>query len=162
MNQDWTSFTIQIAINTNLENVWHAWTTAHGMESWFLESCVYTDSQGHTRHGNDVAEPGDKYTFMWYLYDIPEHGDIVQVIPKSLFQFSFAGQCLVDVSFETKQGHIIVTLKQHNIPEDEDSKFKIRIGCHEGWTFYMANLKSVLEGGLDLREKIPGLRGVNN
>lgn len=162
MTQDWTSFTLQIAIKTNLENAWHAWTTSHGMESWFLESCTFAEPGGQARHANDVVHPGDHYTFTWFLYDIPENGMIKQVVPKSLFQFTFAGDCLVDITLETKLGHVIVTLRQHNIPEDENSKFKIRIGCHEGWTFYLANLKSILEGGLDLREKIPGLRGINN
>ncbi|RZK15239.1 MAG: SRPBCC domain-containing protein, partial [Pedobacter sp.] len=44
-------------------------------------------------------------------------------------------------------------LTQKNIPTDENSKRNIRLGCHNGWSFYLINLKSVFEGGLDLRNK---------
>ena len=36
------------------------------------------------------------------------------------------------------------------------------MGCLEGWTFYLTNLKSVIEGGLDLRNKNLDIKGVIN
>jgi len=36
------------------------------------------------------------------------------------------------------------------------------IGCGKGWTFYMANLKSILEGGIDLRNKNAAIQNVIN
>ena len=42
---------------------------------------------------------------------------------------------------------------QKDIPTDDESKQGIRLGCHSGWSFYLVNLKSVYEGGLDLRNK---------
>ena len=87
---------------------------------------------------------------------------ISKIIGKDFFQFSFAGDCKVDVQLKETGEHVLVTLTQHNIPTDEESKFNIRIGCLEGWTFYLANLKCFYETGYDLRNKIPELKGVNN
>jgi hypothetical protein len=36
------------------------------------------------------------------------------------------------------------------------------VGCGEGWTFYLTNLKSILEGGVDLRNKEMKLKNVIN
>jgi hypothetical protein len=36
------------------------------------------------------------------------------------------------------------------------------IECGLGWTFYLANLKSILEGGLDLRNKNPEIQKMIN
>ena len=52
--------------------------------------------------------------------------------------------------------------KQYNIPTDETGKTDYHIGCREGWVFYLANLKSIQEGGIDLRNKNPGIKKVIN
>ena len=56
----------------------------------------------------------------------------------------------------------MVTLSQSNIPLDNKSKQNIRLGCESGWSFFMLNLKSVYEGGLDLRNKNDKLPGMLN
>lgn len=80
-------------------------------------------------------------------------GKITQVNGRDFIQFTFEGDCLVDVNLEEKNGYIIVTLRHHNIPLDDNSKQYIRLGCTNGWTFYLTNLKSIHEGGIDLRNK---------
>lgn len=53
-----------------------------------------------------------------------------------------------------------VSLKQYYIPTDEAGKTNFHIGCMEGLVFYLANLKSKQEGGIDLRNKNPGIKKV--
>jgi hypothetical protein len=36
------------------------------------------------------------------------------------------------------------------------------LGCKTGWTFYLANLKSLMEGGIDLRNKNEKIQRVIN
>ena len=60
---------------------------------------------------------------------------------------------MVDVKLTDKTDYTLVELTQKDIPVDELSKQEIRLGCHSGWSFYLVNLKSVYEGGLDLRNK---------
>lgn len=157
MKQDWTSFTSSIAVKSDLETIYNAWTKSSEIEKWFLENCHY---QSIERNRRVIAEC--EYEWTWYLYEVMEKGKITQANGNDFFQFSFAGDCLVDIQFKEKGEHVLVTLTQHKIPTDEKSKFNIRIGCMEGWTFYLTNLKSFYETGYDLRNKNPELRGINN
>jgi hypothetical protein len=46
-----------------------------------------------------------------------------------------------------------VELTQENIPEEENPEKNLYLAYSQGWAFYMVNLKSILEGGIDLRNK---------
>ena len=162
MAQDWTSFTANIAVKSTLGIIYNAWTKSSEIEKWFLETCTYKDENNRIIDSNVNVKPENVYEWTWYLYDILEKGKITQANGKDFFQFTFAGDCLVDVQLKEMEESILVKLKQHNIPTDENSKFNIRIGCLQGWTFYLLNLKSFYETGYDLRNKIPELKGVNN
>jgi len=59
---------------------------------------------------------------------------------------------MVSVSLEDRNGVVIVSLKQFNIPEDDQSKLKIHFGCSNGWTFWLTNLKAYVEHGILLNE----------
>lgn len=162
MKQDWTSFTVTIAVKASIEQIYNAWTKAIEIEKWFLQTCNYK-TQGDEHYQPEMnVEINALYEWTWYLYDTVEHGKITQANGKDFFQFTFAGDCLVDIQLKQVGENSIVTLKQHNIPTDEKSKFNIRIGCYQGWTFYLANLKSVIETGYDLRNRDPELMGLNN
>ncbi len=162
MAQDWTSFNLSIAVKTSLETIYDAWTKSAEIEKWFLETCTYFKNTQEPRSGNENTEAGDTYKWTWYLYEETEKGKITSANGRDFFQFSFAGECLVDIQLKEIGDHVLVNLTQHNIPTDEKSKFNIRIGCLEGWTFYLANLKSFYETGYDLRNKVAELKGVNN
>ncbi len=53
-----------------------------------------------------------------------------------------------------------ITTNYANGYEAEQRYFFIE--CGKGWTFYMTNLKSILEGGIDLRNKIESVKNVIN
>jgi hypothetical protein len=42
---------------------------------------------------------------------------------------------------------------QEHIPQESDPEKNLYVQCQLGWTFYLANLKAVMEGGKDLRNK---------
>ena len=54
----------------------------------------------------------------------------------------------------------VVELTQSRIPDDSDHG--IYVDCSYGWAFYLGNLKSVLEGGIDLRNKNVDIKNVVN
>jgi hypothetical protein len=45
-----------------------------------------------------------------------------------------------------------VVLRQYDIPTGDEEKVNIHLNCSCGWTFYLTNLKTYLEFGIDLRE----------
>ena len=162
MSQDWTSFTENIAVRSTLSTMYNAWTTPTEIEKWFLKTCTYKDKTHTPLDRTENVTSEYVYEWTWYLFDVLEKGRVTQANGKDFFQFTFAGDCLVDVQLTEIGDHVLVTLKQHSIPTDEKSKFTIRIGCLQGWTFYLVNLKSFYETGYDLRNKNPELKGVNN
>lgn len=152
--QGWDNFTKRITIKTDINKLYDAWSTKEGIESWFLRESVFS------RNGNDLL-PGqqikkeDTYKWLWHGYgdDVAEYCRILEANGKDMLQFTFTGNCIVTVKIYREDQEIIAELTQENIPEDHNPKTNLYVGCGEGWTFYLANLKSVLEGGLDLRNK---------
>lgn len=161
-NFDWTTFTRRIAVKSTLAEMYAAWTKASEIEKWFLSNAIYFDANKNLVDKNTPFEKGFTYEWHWYLYDGVEKGKITNTNGNDFIQFSFAGDCLVDIKLSTQDSYIIVELTQKNIPTDDSSKENIRLGCDSGWSFFLLNLKSVYEGGLDLRNKNPNLKGMIN
>lgn len=149
---DWTSFTKKIAIKASIDEIYNAWTTSGELERWFFEKADFYHS-GELLDPNTNAVPDSSYEWLWYLYGDPMKGRMTQANGKDFLQFTFEGECLVDIKLSKDQGYTVIELKHHNIPIDDHSKKFIRLGCSNGWGFYLVNLKSVYEGGIDLRNK---------
>ena len=56
----------------------------------------------------------------------------------------------------------VLELLQDSIPDTAEGKHYWHLGCKTGWTFYLTNLKSLLEGGIDLRNKDEQIKNVLN
>lgn len=161
-NFDWTSFTKKIAVKAKLSDIYNAWTTAVELEKWFLEKVSFFDADQKLLPKDKNVSEGNTYEWFWYLYDEPMPGKINSVNGKDHLQFTFEGACLVDIKLTETDGYTTVELRHHNIPTDDYSKQYIRLGCSNGWHFYLTNLKSVYEGGLDLRNKDSNLNPMIN
>ncbi|MEQ8477888.1 SRPBCC domain-containing protein [Fulvivirga sp.] len=162
-NFDWTSFTKRIAIKSTLSEMYDAWTKGSELEKWFLKKVKFLEADNSLYDQDKNVKENAQYSWYWYLYNEPMKGKITKANGKDYIQFTFEGECLVDVNLEEVNDYIVITLKHHNIPLDDHSKKYVRLGCTNGWTFYLANLKSIYEGGVDLRnkdEKLPPM--VNN
>ena len=164
MNAEWTHFRKRISIDASPQKVYEAWTTRAGLERWFLRQAKITAPDGTERKDNDTIKAGDHYHWLWFGYpdEMSEKRLVSSVNGKDYLQFEFTGDCFVSVTIKAVEGVTICELVQENIPLDENPKTNLYIGCGEGWTFYMANLKSILEGGIDLRNKNVKLTGVIN
>jgi len=93
--------------------------------------------------------------------DYVGNGKVLACNGKDAFSFTFEG-CQVQVTLPIEEGKHIVNLQQTDIPLDDQSRMNYYMGCSEGWTFYLANLKSILDGGLDLRNKDHALKRMIN
>lgn len=161
-NFDWTSFTRKIAVKATLPDMYNAWAKAADIEKWFLKSALFMDTNQKDIGKDAQIGKGFTYEWNWYLYEGTERGKITEANGKDFIQFTFAGDCLVDIKLSMQDEYVIVELTQKNIPTDDHSKQEIRLGCDSGWSFYLVNLKSVYEGGHDLRNKDTRLRGIVN
>lgn len=161
----WSEFTIRIDINASIEKLYEAWTTQAGMEYWFLRQSPFFDKDGRQRDVKESVQPGDSYLWRWHGYpdETFEKDLVLDCNGLDMFQFQFgkAGRCTVRIYKE--QDTTIVELKQDQIPgEDDKSRMNWHVGCRTGWTFHLANMKSIFEGGVDLRNRNEALKGMLN
>lgn len=162
MSYTWKQFTRRIPIKAPAKAIYEAWTTQQGLESWFLRLSQFTKPDGSIRPKNSQAETGDIYKWLWHGYDdsVVEEKKILLANGWDQLSFSFSGDCIVTVSIRQEEGENILELVQDMPQEDNREQQYFFVECGKGWTFYLANLKSVLEGGLDLRNKNPKLKDV--
>ncbi len=146
------AFTKKIYIKAPIAKLYWCWGTTEGICSWFLRKAVYNAPEGETRGPEEFIQPGDDYTWEWHNWDGQEKGEVLQANGKDFFEISFAGVSKVSVTLEEKDNAVLVTLRQSEIPLDEESKMQIYNGCSCGWTFWLANLKAWLEHGILLNE----------
>ncbi len=152
-NFDWTQFTRKIPVSATVATLYKAWTVPSEIERWFLKDANFNTKDGIKRAKSYGIQKDDTYQWKWFQWDGIETGTIVSVNGIDKLQFTFAGDCLVEISLKPFEKETIVILTQKNIPTTDKAKENIRLGCDRGWSFYLVNLKSVYEGGLDLRNK---------
>ena len=161
---DWTTFTVRVPVNAPPDKLYACWATRAGMEYWFLRRSQYKKPDGSERGPEEPVQQGDTYRWLWYGWpdEVEEFGKILDCNGKNYLKFSFgkAGNCTVTIKKENDQP--LVELVQDQIPDEEEGKHYWHLGCKTGWTFYLANLKSLLEGGIDLRNRDTELRNVIN
>jgi uncharacterized protein YndB with AHSA1/START domain len=161
---NWKTFTKRITINRAKEIIYRAWATQAGLENWFLRLAEFTKPDGRLRSRNEAVQRGDKYKWLWFGYDdsVVEEKDILDANNNDMLRFSFSGGCIVTVSVKEEAGETICELVQEMPMDDESEQRYFYIECGKGWTFYMTNLKSILEGGIDLRNKNVAIQNVIN
>ena len=158
---DWTSFTVRIPVKASMKKLYNAWTRSAELEKWFLRKAVYTGGDKKPIRLAASVTKGCAFQWEWYGYDGVEKGVVKEANGRDHVRFTFANS-LVDVRLRQVGKEVVVELVQSGIPTDPASKKNIRMGCHVGWTFWMANLKSVYEGGVNLRNTNEELTGMVN
>ncbi|WP_186757158.1 SRPBCC family protein [Echinicola salinicaeni] len=152
---DWSRFTIKTPIKSDVKSIYNAWTTPAGLESWFLRSAEFKDASGKTRDKKEHIHILDTYKWLWHGYpdSVMEEGEILEINGKDHLKFSFGEAGIVSINILEDNGKTIVKLDQEDIPHYSTTKENYHVGCKTGWTFYLVNLNSILQGGLDLRNK---------
>ncbi len=161
---DWSRFTLRIAVARPVAEVFQHLSTRAGLESWFLRQAIFTSENGVMHAPEQPVAANDRYAWRWHGWpdETQEHGVVLDNNGRDTLRFTFAGNCFVTLKVSPHGALSLVELTQENIPTDENSRVKIHHGCSTGWLFYLTNLKSLLEGGLDLRNKDVALQGVLN
>ena len=160
--KDWSCFTKRITVNATMRAIYNAWSTRSEIERWFLSKAEFAGPGSVPRGKDERFSGGDTYRWEWhgYVNGSPERGRILEANGHDFLSFTFADESVVEVRIVNEDGEKVVQLTQKHIAPDEN--LHIYIGCGEGWTFYLSNLKSVLEGGIDLRNKNQSIQRVVN
>jgi uncharacterized protein YndB with AHSA1/START domain len=152
---DWSKFTLRVPINSEISDIYDSWTTQNGLEKWFLRKAEFTKHDKSFRERDSHIQKDDTYAWKWHGYndDAVERGTVIEANGKDFLKFVFGKAGIVSIKITTEEGSSLVELVQSEMELDEKSKVGFHLGCTKGWVFYLANLKSILEGGLDLRNK---------
>ncbi len=123
-------------------------------KKWFLRNADLYDN-GALIDRKQQIKKWDTYSWRWHRFtdDVCENGKIFKANGKNLIQFTFTKYCIVTVKIKSKKGITLLELTQDKIPIERNPVKNLYVQCSVGWTFYLANLKSVIEGGKDLRNK---------
>jgi hypothetical protein len=159
---DFSTFKLRVNVRTSVENAFQAWATSAGQRSWFLGKTIYTDPEGRVRGDNEIAQAGDSHA-MYFPFNLNEpivRGKVLKTNGKDLFSFSFANDIPVTITIYKEHDETIVELIESNLPTDEGAVARQFVSDSKGWVFYLTNLKSTLEGGLDLRNTNEAIKNV--
>ncbi len=155
MSNSFDQFKLRVNINADLPRVYKAWSTSEGLESWFLRKAIFRDQASNALDRNTEVAIGNTYEWYWHGYpdSVVEKGSILKSNGKDHFSFTFSLNCAVTIRLSIECDETLVELVESELPTDEQTILKHYVGDSKGWLFYLVNLKSVLEGGLDLRNK---------
>ena len=154
-SHDWSKFVLKININAPVKAIYDAWTIPEQLEQWFVREAVFSRSNNTARERFLPILKGDTYTWRWHGHgdEVHEKGEVLLANEIDKLQFSFTAGGIVTVDIGETMGETIVMLTQEKIPTDDKGRMNYYVGCYGGGTFYLANLKSYMEGGIDLRNK---------
>lgn len=167
---DWTSFHLGIFVLAKPDDVFDLWATSRGLTQWFLRTAVFAPSAG--RHDGPVeaaqlplfetlvprpederCRAKDRYRWEWhYGGGITGEEWILDSRPPTRLTFGFGERMEVEVRLRKQGKSCEVGVRQYNIPDTTVGRRSLHLGCRVAWAFFLTNLKSVAEGGLDLRE----------
>ena len=154
------SFTKKIYVGADLPTVYRCWSTSSGITHWFLKRASYTYGPGSLRPTDEPVQAGDRYSWRWHNWEGEEAGTILEANGTDHILFTFSGECKVSVDLVSEGAKTLVSLRQFNIPTDEESRLNIYVGCSNGWTFWLTNLRAYLEHGIVLNETEQDLREI--
>ena len=175
--RDWLGFTQAIHVRASVPAAWRMLSTCEGLERWFLLRADARTPDGRPWQRDRPLEQGALLRLTWPSTDtvdaagriVPgELGEDDEVLrseaPHRLRLGWYEGRGWVEFRIVPRpDGRLTVELEQRMHPTAD---FKLLegayTGCREGWAFYLANLKSVLEHGADLREHAPDRKGLVN
>ncbi len=160
--QDFSKFRLRVNIKSTIKDVYRAWATTDGLESWFLSKANFKSEGELPRAPSDFIQPFDTYVWNWFGHsdDVREKGTVLKANGLDTFAFTFSLGCPVSISIFRDGDEIICELVESDLPTEDGKGLQHFVGDSRGWIFYLTNLKSVLEGGLDLRNKNEALKNV--
>ncbi len=137
----------EVRVKASKSTVYNALTSAKELMRWFP-----------TRVESD-PRPGGKYKFEWEFNAAEHNGDqagtYIAVTPNEKFSYGWIVKpsghpTTVTFSLAEANGETLVILVHSGWPDNAEGE-KMREGHAGPWNFYMENLKSYLERGVDER-----------
>src|SRR2546423_8195313 len=105
INGKLSKFCKRISIRASPEQVFEAWNSTEGLESWFLRRAEFKKPDGSVRKRNEPIEKDDTYHWLWYGYgdEVFEKRKVLDSNGKDNLSIVFTADCVVTVHVKTEQ-----------------------------------------------------------
>ena len=150
---DLYEFRHSILLAIQPQDVYRYIASSRGICSWFIGEAVYMKPGGEVRGEEENSAKGDSFRWKWLGKELQMEGEVLNSIEGELFEFTFGKSFIVSISLTEQNGRTLFTLHQSYRDGAEKNDFA-HINCCVCWVFFMTNLKSVAEHGIDLRETL--------
>ncbi len=144
-------FSHGILLKASQDKVFEYVSTGSGLSKWFIGSADYFYNDKSIRLGEDHARKGDSFLWKWLNKDLELKGIITDSDGKSEFGFTFGPSFFVKIKLTESGERTKLVLTQSYQDSSSENEFGF-INCCVCWVFFLTNLKSVAEHGIDLRE----------
>ena len=159
---NFNKFIQRIYVSKNIIEVYNMWTVVELIEKWYVVNASYHTFDGRLRAREENIKINDEYEWKWVDGTLL-HGKILLADGKENLGFTFGNSVIVSIKLKViSENRTLVELTQEQSLTDWESNFQNYMACFPGWSFYLINLKSVCEGGLDLRETSPNVEMLVN
>lgn len=148
-----SEFHHSIYLHSHMSEVYYYIASGDGICRWFMGKAEYMDSDGNILNAADSARKEDTFNWHWLKKDLNIKGRVLEAINNELFSFTFGPAFEVTITLKEHGGRTLLTLHQKYSAGAEKNDFA-HINCCTCWVFFLTNLKSVLEHGIDLRETL--------
>jgi uncharacterized protein YndB with AHSA1/START domain len=163
---DWTSFDVYLYLDAAPADVLRYWQTVEGFTRFFVAEMTAELTAGDD-HGDEVdasmltsgtmltrmLTPGTLYRWRG-IHDYAGKGRFVEVTDEAV-EFTFGGRYHVRVSVTSQGSGTCLHLRQSGIGDEEGERVSGSLNCRSCWIYFLVNLKSVIEFGIDLRDRNP-------
>ncbi|MBE2217919.1 MAG: SRPBCC domain-containing protein [Ignavibacteria bacterium] len=150
---DLSEFRHSILLSLSSEDVYGFIASSQGICSWFIGEAEFTQPAGRFRLPNENASAGDIFRWKWLGKNLQIEGEVLYSVEGEVFEFTFGKSFIVSVTLKEQNGRTLFTLHQSYRDGVQKDDFA-HINCCVCWVFFMTNLKSVAEHGIDLRETL--------
>jgi len=156
---EWTKFRQKEYIKAPVNEIFSKWATPKGITEWFIKKAQYESENKDTRSAGEFIKKGDYYTWEFDA-GLIMRGKILDVHENSSLKFTFGKKepgsdedVIVNVDLKEQGEMTVIEITQNNIADNEYGHVTYNLSCMVGWSYYLTNLRSIIESGLDFREK---------
>ncbi|MFI5135298.1 MAG: hypothetical protein ACHQD9_05560 [Chitinophagales bacterium] len=154
-NFDWSKFTLQISVRAETQSVYNAWAVPTALEKWLVSKAEFSIAFTILKSQFDLVQDGDCFEWSWKHDGILDgvKGKIVEANGENFLRFILDDTSMLCVTIRKENGETLVELFHKNISANDEALIVNYLSYLKEWSFYLTNLKSFLEGGIDLRTK---------
>ena len=143
-------FSHGLLLDISIDQAWSYIASPEGLTSWFLGKTSYTGPDGEIRQAHHSVQKGDQYYWEWQKQHSVE-GIVLDLVEEEFFAVTFGTDFTVEFRLSQEGNRTRIVLTQLNANPNKSNEFRF-INCCVCWAFFLTNLKSMAEGGKDLRE----------